>query len=455
MNILVINGSPKGKNSVTLQTVRYLEILHPEHRFSYLHAGACSKSLERDFSPARNALMKADLLLFSYPVYTFIVPSQLARFIELVKESGISLSGKLASQITTSKHFYDMTAHRYIEDNCADLGLRYIRGLSADMEDLTTRKGQREAEEFFGFLCWSAAHAVCEAPSAAPYAYTPAAVSVPDGTPAEKPGDVVIVADILPGERGERLTRMIERFRARLPRSTRVVNIREYPLRGGCLGCFSCAVSGKCIYKDGFDGFLRNKIQTAEAIVYAFCVQDHSMGARFKMYDDRQFCNGHRTVTQGQSTGYLVCGDMEHEENLRTILEARAEVGSNYLAGIADDAHDPDAAIDRLCAKLDYAIAQKYLPPRDFYGVGGMKIFRDLIWQMQGMMRADHRFYKANGQYDFPQKQWPRMIAMYAVGAMLANPKLKAKAGSHMTEGMLMPYNRVLEQARKNTDPNK
>lgn len=33
-----------------------------------------------------------------------------------------------------------MTAHRYIQDNCADLGLRYIRGLSADMDDLTTKK---------------------------------------------------------------------------------------------------------------------------------------------------------------------------------------------------------------------------------------------------------------------------------------------------------------------------
>ena len=33
MNILVINGSPKGKYSITLQTVNYLEKLHPEHTF--------------------------------------------------------------------------------------------------------------------------------------------------------------------------------------------------------------------------------------------------------------------------------------------------------------------------------------------------------------------------------------------------------------------------------------
>ncbi|MBR2074551.1 MAG: hypothetical protein IJ977_04670 [Fibrobacter sp.] len=32
MRILVINGSPKGKYSITLQTCNYLQILHPEHR---------------------------------------------------------------------------------------------------------------------------------------------------------------------------------------------------------------------------------------------------------------------------------------------------------------------------------------------------------------------------------------------------------------------------------------
>ena len=61
------------------------------------------------------------------------------------KESGISLEGKYATQLSTSKHFYDITAHRYIQDNCGDMGLKYIRGLSADMEDLLNKKGQDEA----------------------------------------------------------------------------------------------------------------------------------------------------------------------------------------------------------------------------------------------------------------------------------------------------------------------
>lgn len=446
MNILVLNGSPKGNYSITLQTVHYLAKLHPEHHFKVLNVGQKIKSLEKNFAPALESMQDADILLFSYPVYTFIAPSQLHRFFELVKESGVNLSGKYASQITTSKHFYDMTAHRYVRDNCQDLGMKYIHGLSADMDDLLKEKGQKDADDFFRYLCWSVEQDLYEAfPDALPPVEKKPVTAI-ESSETGKSGDVVIIADLLPDD--PQLEAMIARFRAKMPRKTRIVNIREYPFNGGCLGCFKCAVSGKCVHKDNFDTFLRESIQTADSIVYAFTVRDHSMGARFKMYDDRNFCNGHRTVTIGMPVGYLVSGAMSREENLRTIMEARAQVGTNFLAGIATDEQDPDGQIDALVQKLTYALEHKYVPPQNFYGIGGMKIFRDLIWLMQGFMKADHKFYKSHGQYDFPQKQWPQMIAMYGIGFLISNPKLMSKMGNAMNEGMLMPYKKLLEKMK-------
>jgi len=446
MKILVINGSPKGQYSVTLQTVNYLEKLHPEHTFEVLHAGQRIKALEKDFAPALEAVKKADLLLFSYPVYTFIAPYQLHRFIELLKGSGIDLNGKFATQLTTSKHFYDVTAHRYVQDNCQDMGLKYIRGLSADMDDLLSEKGQREAKDFFNFVCWSVENNKYESfPEKIPECAHVKA-DVPESN-VDKSGDIVIVTDMEKGD--HQLKSMIDRFMAVSNRKTRIVNIREYPFKGGCLGCFNCAVSGKCIYTDGFDEFLRGSIQTAEAIVYAFTIKDHSMGAVFKMYDDRQFCNGHRTVTMGMPMGYLISGSYSHEFNLQMIVEGRAQVGSNFLAGVATDERDTNSEIDRMAQTLDYSLDNKYVPPQNFYGIGGMKIFRDLIWLMQGMMKADHKFYKAHGQYDFPQKNRGTMLKMYMVGALLANPKVKAKMGNAMNEGMLMPYKKLLDNLDK------
>ena len=447
MKILVLNGSPKGQYSITLQTIHYLQKLCPKHEFEVLHVGQRIKALEKDFTPALEAVTKAKLIIFSYPVYTFIAPYQLHRFMELLKASGVNLKGKFVTQLTTSKHFYDVTAHRYIQDNCQDMEMKFIRGLSADMDDLLTKKGQKEAKEFLKFVFWSMKNNVYEElPVKSEQVVQTKPVEVPENVKGteEKPGDVVIVTDC--EKENTQLQNMIARFRNVFPRKTRVVNIREYPFIGGCLGCFNCAVSGKCIYIDKFDEFLRNEIQTAESIVYAFSIKDHSMGAQFKLYDDRQFCNGHRTVTMGMPFGYLVSGNYSEERNLQLILEARAQVGGNFLAGVATDEVNPDDSIDKMAAALNYALEHKYIPPQNFYGIGGMKIFRDLIWIMQGMMKADHKFYKAHGQYDFPQKQWATMLKMYLVGGLISNPKIKAKMGNAMNEGMLMPYKKLLEE---------
>ncbi len=441
MNILVLNGSPKGHYSITLQTVNYLVALYPQHKFEVLDVGKRIKALEKDLSPAIAALETADLILFCYPVYTFIAPYQLHRFIELVKESGVSLEGKYATQLTTSKHFYDVTAHRYIEDNCHDMGLKYIRGLSADMDDLLESRGQQQARDFFEYVCFCMEKSICEPDTGHYTAPKNMPVEVPEAE-GDKPGDIVILTT----SPTPQLSAMIDRFRAVCPRRTRVIDLAEFPFSGGCLGCFNCAVSGKCIYKDGFDDFLRNTIQSAQAIVMAFTVKDHSMGAAFKLYDDRQFCNGHRTVTMGMPMGYLVSGNYSEEFNLQTVIEGRAQVGNNFLAGVATDEHDPNGDIDRLAGQLEYALTANYVPPQNFYGIGGMKIFRDLIWLMQGMMKADHKFYKKHKQYDFPQKKRGTMLKMYLVGALLSSPKIKAKMGNAMNEGMISPYKKVLDK---------
>ena len=63
--------------------------------------------------------------------------------------------------------------------------------------------------------------------------------------PKTKGKDVVIVTNC--AKEDENLQHMIEDFRAALPFETRVVNLQEFPFAGGCLGCFGCAITGKCV----------------------------------------------------------------------------------------------------------------------------------------------------------------------------------------------------------------
>ena len=446
MNILILNGSPTGKDSITLCTVRFIKKHFPDHKYKVLHVGQQIRKMEQNPEIWEEPLRKADLIIFCYPVYTFLVPSQLHHFIELMKESGIDCSEKYATQISTSKHFYDITAHRFIEENCADLGLKVIKGLSADMEDLLHENGQKDAIAFFKYVLWNMKNGYSERiPVNRGKTSLKNASTSATKIDAPAPKRIVIVADYTHSVKN-RLQNMCERLKNLLPCETEIINIQEFPFAGGCLGCFHCASGGKCIYKDGFDVYLREHIQSADGIVYAYTIKDHSMGYRFKIFDDRQFCNGHRTVTMGKPVAYLVDGKLDAEENLRLLMESRAQVGGNTLAGIATNQFDPDEEIGKLAETLCYVISEKYLPPKNFYGVGGMKIFRDLIWQMQGLMREDHKFYKDHNFYDFPQKKKGTMLALYMVGAMMKNPELQKKMNGKMTDGMLMPYKKVIKE---------
>lgn len=447
MKIAVLNGSPKGINSITLQTVFYLEKHFSDHEFHIYPVSSRIRTLEKDMGNLLDAMEEADLLIFSYPVYTFMAPSQLHRFIELLRISGRDFSGKYVTQITTSKHFYDTTAHRFMEENFHDMGMKVLKGLSADMEDLLSEKGQKQARDFMKYVIWQISKDLYEMPPAPRFKgiRVPVTLSVGHEEMQVKSTNytAVIVADY--AEEDRHMIDMIVRFRRVFPFRTKVVNIRNFEFKGGCIGCLNCASNGTCIYDDHFPDFLRNEILTGSAIVYAFNIRCHSMGWHMKQYDDRQFCNGHRTVAMGKPVGYLISGDYAHEENLHTVIEARAQTGGNFLSGVATDEVNTDQSIDQMAASMAYALEVGYSQPQNFYGVGGIRIFRDLIWMMQGIMRQDHKFFKKNQFYDFPQKRKATILSMYLVGILFNNEKFKKKYRTQIDEGMLKPYKRVIK----------
>ncbi len=448
MNILVLNGSPKGKNSVTLQTAIYLHKKNAEHTVNIFDVGQKIKSIEKKFDEAKDLLEAADLILFVYPVYTFLAPYQLQRFIELIKEKNIVLEGKFASQITTSKHFYDITAHKYIEENCYDLGLKYIDGLSADMDDLLKEKGQREAQSYFEKMMFDIENDIYKKSSVVYNKNISVYKNVLGQIDKSDDKDVIIVTNVADDDIN--LQNMIADFRATFPYKTRVVNIRKFDFKGGCLGCFNCSISGNCIYKDGFEDFLRDDIQKADCIIYAFTIENHYTHSSFKCYEDRQFCNGHRAVTHGMPVGYIIAGDYANEHNIQVLVEGRSQVGGVYLCGVANDqSGDTTQEIINLSKSIGYALIHKMSKSANFYAVGGNKIFRDLVYTMRGMMKSDHKFFKKNGLYDFPHKKRAMILQGKLVGLMMSNKSMRNKMRGKMTGYVVMPYQKVIDKIDK------
>ena len=64
MNILVLNGSPAGKNSITLYTLLYIQKHFPEHRFEVIHVGQQVRKLEAEPAAWKEKLSAADMIVF-------------------------------------------------------------------------------------------------------------------------------------------------------------------------------------------------------------------------------------------------------------------------------------------------------------------------------------------------------------------------------------------------------
>lgn len=453
MNIVVLNGSPKGNCSVTIQTVNFLKAHYPDDNFNILNIGQQIRKFqgEEQFNNCMNLLIDCEMILMAYPVYTFIAPYQMHRFIEQIKQSERveELKGKFITQITTSKHFYDVTAHNYIEDNAYDLELKVIKGLSSDMDDLLTTKGQDSVIKYWDYVRFSVANDIYNSKEKNNVINNYLYQSTKLDSIMKTTNDTVIITNCSEDDIG--LKNMINDFIAVYPYYVRILNINDFKFDGGCLGCFTCAFDGKCVYKDGFEDYLRNHIQSAKAMIFAATIKDHSMGASFKIYDDRQFCNGHRTVTMGMPVGYILSGNYSLEDNLRTIIEGRASVGHNYLAGIASNESQDDKttfmSLNNLAKNMKYAIDNKMILPQNFLGIGGMKIFRDLIYVMQGMMQADHKFYKKHNFYDFPQKKRAMKWKMKLIGFLMSKPSIKKKIKGKLNNIIIKPYQKAIEKS--------
>ena len=141
MKIAVLNGSPKGEISVTVQYVKFIQKKFPEHEFKIINIAHDILKLEKDnkaFLQIIETVKGSDGVIWAFPLYFFLVASQYKRFIEMIGERGVTgaFEGKYACALSTSIHFFDHAAHSYIHGICDDLGMKFVESFSADMDDI-------------------------------------------------------------------------------------------------------------------------------------------------------------------------------------------------------------------------------------------------------------------------------------------------------------------------------
>ncbi len=86
-----------------------------------------------------------------------------------------------------------------------------------------------------------------------------------------------------------------------------------------------------------------------------------------------------------------------------------------------------------------------YFEPRNFLGVAGMKIFRDDVWgKLRFVMQADHRYYKANNIYDFPQGRIKERLTNAVVTQLTKVPFVRKKFYKMVKTEMYKPHKNVV-----------
>jgi multimeric flavodoxin WrbA len=458
MKIAVLNGSPKGAISVTMQYVRFLEKKFPRHEFNVLNVCEDIKRLENEadsFKRVMEAVRAADAVLWAFPVYVFLVPGNYKRFIELIFERSAheAFKGKYAASLSTSVRFFDYTAHDYLRGISEDLEMRFFGSFSAAMYDLLKEEERRRltlfANAFFDAAERGEPTAVQHQPLApSDLVYLPGPSTMRLDSKGKK---VVVLTDAQP--RQTNLLRMIERFRGCFAEPPETINLNDISIRTGCVGCIQCSMDNVCAFRDSDDVFaVYQKIMAADILVFAAAIQDRYFSARWKLFWDRGFFHNHVPIFVGKQLGWLVSGPLAQLATLRQIMESGAELSqANFCGAITDECADGerlDRLIDGLARQLTACAEVGYINPPTFFGVSGVKIFRDEIWAgMRVVFQADHRYYKKHKLYSFPKRSIGLRVSDTVMTLLLKIPSFRKEFKRRMRTEMVKPLEKVVKQA--------
>ncbi len=81
-----------------------------------------------------------------------------------------------------------------------------------------------------------------------------------------------------------------------------------------------------------------------------------------------------------------------------------------------------------------------------FLGVGGQKVFRDLVYENRAVMCADYNFYKDEKLLDFPNTNFIQRLQSRIMMTLQKIPSIQKAFKKDMNKHRLAPYRKLLEQ---------
>jgi multimeric flavodoxin WrbA len=463
MKFTILNGSPKGAESVTMQYILYIKKKHPEHEYNIINIAQTIKKIENDEKRFEDIILQvkeSDGVVWGFPLYVMLVCSQYKRFIELIFERNVEavFENKYTIVLSTSIHFYDHTAQNYMNSICDDLKMKYVGNYPADSWDLLYPERRARwllfVEEFMKNIENKYPTSKHYAPlKMRDFKYTPGKI-IEDTERIDTLGKKILVVSDETNE-NTNIGKMIKRFKESFSSEIEIINLYDIDVKGGCISCLQCGYDHKCSYlgKDGFFEFWEDVVMTSDILVFAGVIKDRYLSSRWKMVQDRAFYMTHTPTLMGKQMGYIISGPLNQIPNLSQMFQAQIEIqDSNFVDIITDEfgaSEDIDAILHDFARRLVTFSKADYFKPITFLGEGGKKIFRDDIYgRNRFVFLADHEYYKEHGFYDtFPQNDERAKKLNEKLIPLMRIDKVRNKI--NMKQEFLRPFRKVTE------DPNK
>lgn len=416
------------------------------------------------FESAITDIKWCDAIIWNTPVYTILVPWQLIRLLNIIKERKLNsiFKGKYATSMMTCFHYYDHLAEDWIRGISEDLKMNFIEGRTADNVDMLNKEHRASMLYFMNNFIEACINkypvekkfisiAKVKSPK-----FTPKKIEKNKKKNIELNKEISTIKTVLLTDevnKNKNLSKMINVFLDQYPHPVEIIDINKFPYESACHGCLKCELVGECQIEDGFQDFYLNLVETCDVIVFGMNIEDRYLKPIWKLFLDRTFSNGHRTSMMKKHTGYLVSGPLRYLPSVRQFLEGKDNVGrENSMFIIGDEYKDSEfleSLIRTSANRLSEAVEAKYQKSVNFLGIGGMKIFRDLIYSMRGVVGDDHRFYKEKKLYDFPQKDIKKQIFNISMGLAFKFKPVRMQAYERMPEMYIQLHKKIIDSKIK------
>jgi multimeric flavodoxin WrbA len=390
MKITVICASPNEEKSITYHHMLFLEKNITDHTFEYLflnEKGQISRE-ENIF----DILVFSDLIIFSYPVHTMLVPYRMMLFMKTLLNDPRSklLIGKNACQYSTSNHFFDNTALKYMKQCFETLKMNTLPGYMAKSEDLLNKDSRKNIVSYFKQMLYR--HEVKNFETKIysekneilyPFEYEPHL------TEHKEKSFVTLVYN---GESySQNLKNMILAFDNLMPNQIQLIDLSNITLQKNSMRARLRNIAFSTEEKDDYLSTYEEKLSQSKVIIYASDVEDHWFNEKFKIFEDRGFSRTGRQDNFQQAIAFIFVGSLKNERALQEYIEIKSQTCFDaYLGFINNENPNVLLSIESMIQRVSNYLENPYKSSKGFYYFSSSKLFNERnkdIWMKHIFMR--------------------------------------------------------------------